>query len=29
MMILAADRCGTANPWFDVVTGRCRNDTGP
>lgn len=28
MMIYSDDFCGTSDPWFDVVTGRCRNDTG-
>lgn len=29
LMIYAVSRCGSADPWFDVVTGRCRNDTTP
>jgi hypothetical protein len=29
LMIYNPAECGTTEPWFNVVTGRCRDDTGP
>jgi hypothetical protein len=29
LMVINPTKCGTADPWFDVVTGRCRNDVTP
>lgn len=28
LMIYNETLCGSADPWFDATTGRCRNDTG-
>ena len=28
LMIYSPNKC-TTDPWYNVVTGRCRNDTGP
>lgn len=28
LMVYNPDECGSSEPWFDTVTGRCRNDTG-
>ena len=28
LMLYNPAQCGSTEPWFDVVTGRCRNDTG-
>lgn len=29
MMVYNDVECAPADPWFDLVTGRCRGDTGP
>lgn len=29
LMVYNETKCGATDPWFNVVTGRCRNDTGP